>query len=167
MSSFYLLSTTTVTRWFGARRGLALALVLVGFNLGYISAGPLAAWLIEQLGWRIAYATLGIGCGLIPMLAAPTLRLPRADEVEGPAYARGAVGGRIGSGAVSDWLGTVATVRAGYLLQLVALLLLLRLSAHAALLGSLVLLGMGFAAAETMLAKAVPEVFGMRALGAI
>ena len=47
MSSFYLLSTTTVTRWFDERRGLALALVLVGFNLGYISAGPLSAWLIE------------------------------------------------------------------------------------------------------------------------
>lgn len=232
MSSFYLLSTTTVTRWFGARRGLALALVLVGFNLGYITAGPLAAWLIEQLGWRIAYATLGIGCGLITMLAALTVRLPRADEVEGPADARraasssepsvtlaaaladprqwtlnvawlllgglalmvsvhivpfahdqgislagaslaltaygiGAVSGRIGSGVVSDRLGTFATVRAGYLLQLVALLLLLRLSSHAALLGSLVLLGMGFAAADTMLAKAVPEVFGMRALGAI
>ena len=68
---------------------------------------------------------------------------------------------------MSDRLGTFATVRAGYLLQLVALLLLLRLSWHAALLGSLVLLGMGFAAVDTMLAKAVPEVFGMRALGAI
>jgi MFS family permease len=42
MSSFYLLSATTISRWFDARRGLALALVLVGFNLGYISAGPLA-----------------------------------------------------------------------------------------------------------------------------
>ena len=83
------------------------------------------------------------------------------------AYGIGAVSGRIGSGVVSDRLGTFATVRAGYLLQLVALLLLLRLSSHAALLGSLVLLGMGFAAADTMLAKAVPEVFGMRALGAI
>src|SRR5207244_12944588 len=47
MSSFYLLSTTTVARRLDERRGLALALVLVGFNLGYISAGPLSAWLIE------------------------------------------------------------------------------------------------------------------------
>src|SRR5882762_9183580 len=31
MSSFYLLSTTSVTRWFEAHRGLALALALVGF----------------------------------------------------------------------------------------------------------------------------------------
>ena len=48
MSSFYLLTAATVTHWFDERRGLALALVLVGFNLGYITAGPLAAWLIAQ-----------------------------------------------------------------------------------------------------------------------
>jgi len=42
-SSFYLLSATTIARWFKERRGLALSLVLVGFNLGYVSAGPLAA----------------------------------------------------------------------------------------------------------------------------
>src|SRR5439155_6492450 len=55
----------------------------------------------------------------------------------------------------------------GYALQLLALLALLWLSSHEALLGSLVVLGVGFAAADTMLAKAVPEVFGTRALGAI
>ena len=232
MSSFYLLGTTTVTRWFGARRGLALALVLVGFNLGYISAGPLAAWLIEKLGWRGAYALLGGGCGLITMVAALTVRLPRADETDAPVVARqeashagpgvtladaladprqwslnvawlllgglalmvsvhivpfvhdqgiglagaslaltaygvGAVSGRIASGVVSDRLGTFAAIRAGYVLQLVALLLLLLLSSRAALFSSLVMLGMGLAAADTMLAKAVPEVFGMQALGSI
>jgi MFS family permease len=47
MSTFYLSSASTVAQWFDGRRGLALALVLVlvGFNLGYITAGPLAAWL--------------------------------------------------------------------------------------------------------------------------
>src|SRR2546422_3605046 len=54
MSSFYVLSATTVARWFDGRRGLALALVLVGFNLAYISGGPLAAWLIREFGWRTA-----------------------------------------------------------------------------------------------------------------
>jgi MFS family permease len=80
MSSFYLLAATTVTHWFEARRGLALALVLVGFSLGYISAGPLAAALIDAIGWRAAYAALGIGCGLMTLLAAVTVRLPRAGE---------------------------------------------------------------------------------------
>ena len=81
MSAFYLLSAATVMRWFDDHRGLALALVLVGFNLSYISGGPLAAWLIARLGWRAAYALLGGGCGLISVLAALTVRLPRGPEV--------------------------------------------------------------------------------------
>jgi MFS family permease len=231
MSSFYLLSTTTVTRWFDEHRGLALALVLVGFNLGYITAGPLSAWLIAQVGWRTAYAMLGSVCGLVTMLAALTVRLPGAQETGEPraanpridpaagltlaqalvdmrqwylnvswlllgglslmvsvhivpfahdqgislagaslaltAYGTGSVCGRVASGVVSDRLGTFTTIRLGYALQLAALLVLLGLSSRGALLGSLVVLGVGFAAADTMLAKAVPDVFGTRALGAI
>ena len=233
MSSFYLLGTTTITRWFGERRGLALALVLVGFNLAYISGGPLAAWLIERVGWRAAYALLGGVCGLSTMLAALTVRLPRVGEAAEPraattrtaapgtpsatlaealgdprqwylnfswlllgalslmvsvhivsfahdqgislagaslaltAYGTGAVSGRVASGLVSDLIGTVTTIRLGYVLQLLALVVLLGLSSREALFGSLLVLGVGFAATDTMLAKAVPEVFGTRALGAI
>jgi MFS family permease len=231
MSSFYLLSTTTVTRWFGERRGVALALVLVGFNLAYITGGPLAAWLIAKIGWRAAYALLAGACGLVTMLAACTVRLPGAGEALPPrgvaadasagpnvtlaealmdprqwylniswtllgaltlmisvhvvsfahdqgisltqaslaltAYGIGAVGGRIGSGIVSDRIGTFTTIRLSYVLQILALAALLWLSSREALLLSLLVLGLGFASADTMLAKAVPEVFGMRALGAI
>jgi len=236
MSSFYLLSTTTVTRWFDERRGLALALVLVGFNLGYISAGPLSAWLIARVGWRAAYALLGSASAVVTMLAALSVRLPSVREAPVPrapaahttpaygaaaggvtlaqalvhlrqwylnvswlllgalslmvsvhivpfahdqgislagaslaltAYGIGAVCGRVASGIVSDRIGTFTTIRLGYALQLGALLILLGLSSRAALLGSLVALGVGFAAADTMLAKAVPDVFGTRALGAI
>ena len=235
MSSFYLLSTTTVTRWFDQRRGLALALVLVGFNLGYISAGPLSAWLIARVGWRAAYALLGSASAVVTTLAALSVRLPRVREAPVPrapavhatsaqggaggvtlaqalvdvrqwylnvswlllgalslmvsvhivpfahdqgislagaslaltAHGIGAVCGRVASGIVSDRIGTFTTIRLGYALQLGALLILLGLSSRAALLGSLVALGVGFAAADTMLAKAVPDVFGTRALGAI
>ena len=231
MSSFYLLSTTTVTRWFSERRGFALALVLVGFNLAYITAGPLAAWLIAKVGWRAAYALLAGTCGLVTMVAALTVRLPRAVETPSPgaaaisasagpnvtladalvdprqwylniswlllgaltlmisvhivsfahdqgislaqaslaltAYGVGAVAGRIGSGIVSDWIGTFTTIRLSYVVQLLGLATLLWLSSLEALLLSLLLLGIGFASADTMLAKAVPEVFGTRALGAI
>jgi MFS family permease len=232
MSSFYLLGTTTVTHWFGERRGLALALVLVGFNLAYISGGPLAAWLIERVGWRPAYALLGGVSGIVTMLVAFTVRLPRAGE--GPslqahavssrasapgttlgealadprqwclnvawlllgalslmisvhivpfahdqgisltgaslaltAYGTGAVSGRIASGFLSDWIGTITAIRLGYALQLIALLALLAFPSREALFGSLLVIGVGFAATDTMLAKAVPEVFGTRALGAI
>ena len=65
MSSFYLLTAATVAHWFDERRGLALALVLVGFNLGYISAGPAG---------RLADRARGLARGL----CAPRRRLRRA-----------------------------------------------------------------------------------------
>ncbi len=237
MSSFYLLATATVTHWFDERRGLALALVLVGFNLGYITGGPLAAWLITELGWRAAYAVLGTGCGILMTCAAFTVRLPRPTErtalhrtpaahtgapaISGhagitlrqsladprqwmlnvswlllgglaimisvhavpfardrgvslagaslalTAYGVGSVVGRLIAGAVSDRFGTRLTIGAAYLLEILALLALLWLPSREALLASLVAFGAGFAASDTMVAKVIPEVFGLRAIGAI
>jgi len=230
MSSFYLLSTATVTHWFDERRGLALALVLVGFNLGYISGGPLAAWLITNMGWRAAYCVLGGGCGLLSFCAAITVRLPRPTErrdllraAPGPvgagvtlrqsladprqwglnlswlllgglaimisvhavpfardrgvsladaslaltAYGIGSVAGRLTAGFISDRVGTRLTINVAYVFEIVALLGLLWFPSRAALLASLVLFGVGFAASDTMVAKVIPEVFGVRAIGAI
>jgi predicted MFS family arabinose efflux permease len=239
MSSFYLLSTATVAHWFQERRGLGIALVLVGFSLGYISGGPLAAWFITHVGWRAAYALIGGGCGLMTVIAAFTVRLPNTVEhhvlhhgapppataavppariragltlaealsdprlwylavawlllggiaimvsvhivpfsrdhgisLEGAsltltAYGVGSVSGRLAAGAVSDRLGTRTTVGVAYALQAIALTALLWTSSREALLAMLVLFGVGFAAADNMITKAIPDVFGVRALGAI
>jgi MFS family permease len=235
MSSFYLLAAATVTHWFDARRGLALALVLVGFNLGYISAGPLAAWLITAVGWRAAYALLGSVCGVVTLLAALTVRLPRpaeAGHVRRPtptgehapggvpgvtlrmalsdprqwclnvawfllgglaimisvhavpfardrglglteaalaltAYGVGAVSGRLTSGVLSDRLGTHTTLRVGFVLQVLALIALLWVPSRGVLMLSLALFGAGFAASDTMITRLIPDVFGLRAIGAI
>ncbi len=236
MSSFYLLAATTVAHWFDERRGLALALVLVGFNLGYITAGPLAAWLITRLGWREAYALLGSACGLLTLGAAFTVRLPRAAETHvlhravvgatagSPAvrpgmtlraalvdprqwflnlswfllgglalmvsvhvvpfardqgislaaaslaltaYGIGSVSGRLTAGAVSERIGAHTTIRLGYMLQIVSLAALLWVPSREALLVSLALFGAGFAASDTMVTKVIPDVFGVRAIGAI
>src|SRR6185295_19428474 len=96
MSGFYLLGASTVAHWFVASRGLALAIVLVGFNLGYITGGPLAAWLIDTVGWRHAYAWRSAGCGLVTLGAALSVRLPRAREV---AALRDVAGGRAPGGS--------------------------------------------------------------------
>src|SRR3989442_2196255 len=50
MSSIYVLTAATVARWFEARRGLALAIVLSGFNLGWLTGGPPLAGLVRRLG---------------------------------------------------------------------------------------------------------------------
>ena len=236
-SSFYVLGTATVTHWFDERRGLALALVLIGFNLGYITGGPVAAWLITRVGWRAAYYLLGSGFGLLATVAALSVRLPRPAERAalrraGPqsaarsagsethgitlrqsltdprqwalnvswllvggtaimisvhavpfardqgvsltgaslsltAYGIGSAMGRLLGGTLSDRLGPRPTIAAAFLLQIAALGTLLWIPSRAALLLSLVAFGAGFASSDTVVAQVVPQVFGMRALGAI
>jgi MFS family permease len=236
-SSFYVLGTATVTHWFEERRGLALALVLIGFNLGYITGGPAAAWLITRLGWRVAYYVLGSGCGLVTTVAALFVRLPRHGERDAlrrprpagtpgaargdahgitlresltdprqwalnvswllvggiaimisvhavpfardqgvsltgaslslTAYGIGSAIGRLLGGTLSDRVGARRTIAAAFVLQIAALVGLLWVPSRAALLLSLVAFGAGFAASDTVVAQVVPQVFGLRALGAI
>ena len=231
-SSFYLLSATTIARWFKERRGLALSLVLVGFNLGYVSAGPLAAWLIAEFGWRTAYAALGVGAGLIALLGAVSVRIPqraepgstdRRDRATAVAlvgvtigqalrdprqwclnaswllqgglvfmvtvhivpfardqglslagaslalttYGAGAFAGRLVGGVASDRLGTLAAIRAGFIAMTLAMAVVAWVPSRVAMLASMAAFGAGFAAADTMVAKVIPDVFGLRAIGAI
>ena len=231
-SSFYLLSATTIARWFKERRGLALSLVLVGFNLGYVSAGPLAAWLISEFGWRTAYAALGVGAGLIALLGAVSVRIPQRAEpgstgrhdratavaldgvtigqalrdprqwclnaswlLQGglvfmvtvhivpfardqglslagaslalTTYGAGAFAGRLVGGVASDRLGTLAAIRAGFIAMTLAMAVVAWVPSRVAMLASMAAFGAGFAAADTMVAKVIPDVFGLRAIGAI
>ena len=48
-----------VSTWFDRHRGMALALVMAGGAVGAIVLPPAAQALIESLGWRAAFATLG------------------------------------------------------------------------------------------------------------
>ncbi len=50
---------SVVQRWFARRRGLASGLAVSGIGLGTLVMPPLAAALIETLGWRGAYLVLG------------------------------------------------------------------------------------------------------------
>jgi MFS family permease len=80
MSSIYVLTAATVARWFETRRGLALAIVLSGFNLGWLTGGPLAAFLIGRWGWRTAYVTLGVLIAAVGVPASLSVRYPRSSE---------------------------------------------------------------------------------------
>jgi MFS family permease len=85
MSSIYILSATTVSRWFPARRGVALALVLSGFNAGWLLGGPVAAVLIGRWGWRGAY--LGLAALLLTVATPASLLVsdpPAAPAADGP-----------------------------------------------------------------------------------
>src|SRR3989442_3934889 len=81
MSSIYVLTAATVARWFEARRGLALAIVLSGFNLGWLTGGPLAAWVVGPGGWRAPYVML---CGVVPAVGVPLGPYLRFSPSPGP-----------------------------------------------------------------------------------
>src|SRR5437879_13020678 len=83
------------------------------------------------------------------------------------AYRVGSVTGRIAAGAVSDRIGTLTTIRIAYVIEALALLVLLWVPSREAMFGSLAGFGVGVAASDTMITPVLPDAFGMRAVGAI
>src|SRR5262245_18876682 len=57
--AFYAPLTTTATRWFTAKRGLAVAIVSAGTGLGTFVVSPFTRWLISSYDWRVAMLILG------------------------------------------------------------------------------------------------------------
>ncbi len=72
-----------IAAWFDRRRGLALGIAMSGIGLGGFVMPQLADALIERVGWRGAYASLGL---LTLVIAFPAVALwirePRAGEGE-------------------------------------------------------------------------------------
>jgi nitrate/nitrite transporter NarK len=73
----------------------------------------------------------------------------------------------VAAGVTSDRIGTITTMRIAYVLQTLALLALLWVPSREMFFSALAVFGAGFAAADTMIAKVIPDVFGVRAIGAI
>jgi len=61
-------STLLVAQWFARRRGRAMALMGLGFPVSVAIIPPIANTLIENVGWREAYAFLGV---MVWMLVLP------------------------------------------------------------------------------------------------
>lgn len=59
VSAFYVPLTATATKWFSARRGLAVAIVSAGNGLGILLLAPLSRFLISAFDWRTAMLVLG------------------------------------------------------------------------------------------------------------
>ena len=60
IASVYIPVMSTVSRWFKAKRGLAIGLTAAGLGAGSLIFSPMSAWLISSFGWRTAYTVLGI-----------------------------------------------------------------------------------------------------------
>ncbi|MFC3674090.1 MFS transporter [Ferrovibrio xuzhouensis] len=70
----YVPAIGTVQRWFILRRGQASGWAVAGIGIGTMAAPPLAAFVIDQYGWRNAYVVLGIGVLLLGAVAVLLLR---------------------------------------------------------------------------------------------
>ena len=81
----HLAYTRAVSTWFDGRRGMALALVMTGGAVGAMVLPPAAQALIQSLGWRGAFATLG---AMVLALGLPVVGL-LVREKPGPAGERG------------------------------------------------------------------------------
>ena len=59
MSAFYVPLSTVATKWFTARRGLAVAIISGGNGFGTLLVSPLSRWLISAFDWQMALLILG------------------------------------------------------------------------------------------------------------
>ena len=69
--SMGMLNINAVAMWFNKRLGLAIGIVSTGSALSIGTVPAFNHWLIQIVGWRWAYAFLGIGvvCVILPLLA--------------------------------------------------------------------------------------------------
>ena len=58
--SLMLCAGNLVSQWFDRRRGLALSLTMLGFSVSVAVHPPLAQWLSDMLGWRMAWVVMGV-----------------------------------------------------------------------------------------------------------
>jgi MFS family permease len=95
-SAFYVPLAATATRWFAARRGLAMGIISGGMGLGIFLVPPTARALITALGWRPAFALFGALAWLVAIVAVRYLvnrpedrGLRSYGDALGPAVPRG------------------------------------------------------------------------------
>lgn len=56
----FVVPTSTISRWFDKKRGLALGIAGAGAGLGIVIFAPFATYLIANLDWRMAYLVIGL-----------------------------------------------------------------------------------------------------------
>jgi OFA family oxalate/formate antiporter-like MFS transporter len=81
------------SKWFPDRRGLAVGLTVAGYGAGAALSGPLAAALIDQLGWRVTFRVLGLVLFAVGLTGAWLMKNPPPEfAVAGPVASRAAAG---------------------------------------------------------------------------
>ncbi len=93
VGAFYAPLTSTATKWFTARRGLAVGLVSSGIGVGILAIAPLARVLISAWDWRVALLVIG---DLAWVVVVPVALLIREQPGDVGAAAMGGAAARTG-----------------------------------------------------------------------
>jgi len=68
------LGAMVASRWFTERRGLVVGLFAASTATGQLIFLPIAAWMIENLGWRYAVIPVFVACVIVALLATLLMR---------------------------------------------------------------------------------------------
>jgi len=93
VGAFYAPLTSTATKWFTARRGLAVGLVSSGIGVGILAIAPLARALVTAWDWRVALLVIG---DLAWVVVVPVALLIREQPGDVGAAAMGGAAARTG-----------------------------------------------------------------------
>lgn len=68
------LAALVANRWFTARRGLVIGMLTASSATGQLAFLPVAAWLIEHMGWRVAVLPVLAACGALAVVVLGFMR---------------------------------------------------------------------------------------------
>jgi OFA family oxalate/formate antiporter-like MFS transporter len=80
---------TALIRWFPDRRGLAAGMAVCGFGFAALIAAPTANALMARFGVPRTFLAMGLGYGVILLIASVGLRMPEASGIAANAAAPG------------------------------------------------------------------------------
>lgn len=73
------LAAVVANRWFVARRGLVIGILTASAATGQLAFLPVAAWLIEHMGWRVAVTPVLFACAGMAVLVFLLMRNRPSD----------------------------------------------------------------------------------------
>lgn len=92
VAAAYVPTVAVVGGWFLRRRNAALGIAVAGIGFGTLLVAPLAAHLIQSIGWRRTYMVLGIAGAAVLLLCAAALERPPVHVTPSPISVREAIG---------------------------------------------------------------------------
>ena len=76
-----LYTAVPIAKWFVVKRGRAMSLAYIGTPVGIVIVVPLTQWILDNLGWRATWATVGLTGGFITVLVALILIRRKPEDM--------------------------------------------------------------------------------------